>query len=259
MPSSKQNLLAQRARSDTKLDDFLLSGGLQLRVSLNDGTYSAVTPSRNLSFSLPYPLDFSWSKAFPKPPKPSNEEMRVQAVKKLNIRKNDAALCENKRFERLCDMACAAMSASYAQINLIDHEKSYSIQSRGFRPAVRIIPREESAGAHTLMYNEPLVIGDLRNDSRFSHHRICKDDDVRFFASFQICGPDRLVIGTFDIAHTLAKTGVSDATIEIVNKITRFIAEEIFKTCGGNSSGTECVFSTSNPLGGCGNTGSESF
>lgn len=126
----------------------------------------------------------SWTHSWPKPPVPSNEAQRLQALLALQILDTEP----EKPFDMICDLAKARLACPMAAVSFMDEHRQWFKASVGL--SHKMIPRKIAFCAYTIVQKEPIVVLDTLADSRFDHNPLVQGAaDVRFYASAPILDP----------------------------------------------------------------------
>ena len=123
------------------------------------------------------------------------ETQRLAALHALEILDTDP----EERFDRIARLATVVFSVPIALITLIDADRQWNKSCVGLD--VKEWPRPVSLCSRAIASDEPLVIGDLRADPRFSGHPLAVEGSpVRFYASQPVHAPGGEPVGTLCIA-----------------------------------------------------------
>jgi diguanylate cyclase (GGDEF)-like protein len=119
------------------------------------------------------------------------EERRLAAVHALNLLDSE----REERFDRITRLAQRVFGAQGAQVNLLDEERTWFKSSEGF--GGESVPRAESFCSHAILDVATTVVGDAREDIRFSDNpHVIPEDGVRFYAGHPIQAPGGEPVGT---------------------------------------------------------------
>lgn len=127
-----------------------------------------------------------WSPA----PPPADEAERLAALAAYDIL--DTA--PEEAFDRVVRLASAVYEADLAYVAFIDATHQWVKAAIGALP--RVMPRKRSICDAIVSTGEPLIIGDLRSDSRMVGHPIAGQLEHRFYAGAPLKTPDGHVLGT---------------------------------------------------------------
>ncbi|MGN6781651.1 MAG: sensor histidine kinase [Marmoricola sp.] len=106
----------------------------------------------------------------------------------------------------LVEVAAMVAHVPMATINLITDVAQHQIATFGFDAS--ICSREDSMCNLVLHERAPVVVPDASKDPRFADNPFVTGvlGDVRFYASYQLCSPDGVVIGTLCVFDTAPRT-----------------------------------------------------
>jgi two-component sensor histidine kinase len=126
------------------------------------------------------------------PPVPDSEQQRLEALRELDVLDTPPEY----RFDRLTRIAARAIGTRFSEINLIDEDRQWSKSLYGTREPET--DRKLSFCAHAIYNDEPTVITDTLQDSRFRDHPLVKKfPSIRFYMSVPLESPDGHTIGSF--------------------------------------------------------------
>lgn len=122
---------------------------------------------------------------------PENEAKRLDVLAACNIMDTG----RDDRFDRLTRLAVRFYHADAAFIGLVDADFQWmkSVNSEEIAP---FIARRDSVCNLIIQSGEPLIVGDLKTDSRLDGHPIVPRLTVRFYAGVPLIVPPDLVIGS---------------------------------------------------------------
>lgn len=127
-----------------------------------------------------------WSPA----PPPADEAERLAALAAYDIL--DTA--PEEAFDRVVRLASAFYDADLAYVAFIDATHQWIKAAIGTLP--QVLPRKRSICDAIVSTGEPLIIGDLQNDSRMVGHPILGQLEHRFYAGAPLKTPDGHILGT---------------------------------------------------------------
>lgn len=152
-----------------------------------------------------------------------SEDRRQASLDRLNI----VGTAPEPRFDQIVARAQRLFSTEFAAFNLIDRDRRWSkshIGPHGSEIAPDGVRSQEFCNV-TLHAHGGLVIGDLRQDSRFRDHPgVTGEPRVRFYAGYPIEAPDGQRIGTLCVYGTKprALNGLEEAMLrELATKVER--------------------------------------
>jgi diguanylate cyclase (GGDEF)-like protein len=119
------------------------------------------------------------------------EARRLAALHALKILDTDP----EERFDRITRLAQRLFDTPMATFTLVDEDRQWFKSEVGME--AKEDPREVSFCAHTVADNEPLVVGDAREDPRFADNpRVLENPHIRFYAGQPVTAPGGEAIGT---------------------------------------------------------------
>ena len=127
-----------------------------------------------------------WSPAQP----PANESERLAALAVYDI----LDTTPEEAFDRVVRLASAVYDADLAYVAFIDGTHQWVKAAIGALP--QVLPRRRSICDAIVSTGEPLIIGDLRKDTRMAGHPIVDQLEHRFYAGAPLKTPDGHVLGT---------------------------------------------------------------
>jgi PAS domain S-box-containing protein len=124
-------------------------------------------------------------------PKPIDESKRLELLRSLQIL--DSGFEE--RFDRVTRLVSRTLSVPISAISLVDDKRQWFKAVHGL--SVRETPREYAFCAHAILAQEPLVVPNALEDSRFRNNPlVLGTPGIRFYAGIPLVSPDKLAIGT---------------------------------------------------------------
>ncbi|MCF8408968.1 MAG: PAS domain S-box protein [Crocinitomicaceae bacterium] len=126
------------------------------------------------------------------PPIPQNEDNRLAALKSYGLLDS----IEEKEFDDITALAAQICETPIALISLIDEDRQWFKAKVGLE--ISETSREISFCAHTINNpNEPLVVEDAQQDSRFSDNPlVVGQSEIRFYAGIPLVDSDGFALGT---------------------------------------------------------------
>lgn len=136
-----------------------------------------------------------------KPDTPQEEEVRLKALRALNIL--DTA--PDERFDRLTRMAKYMFDVPIALVSLVDKDRQWFKSSIGLD--VSETPREISFCGHAILQNDVMVVPDATLDKRFFDNPLVTGEPyIRFYAGCPIRLEDGSAMGTLCIIDRKPRT-----------------------------------------------------
>lgn len=131
------------------------------------------------------------------PPKPSNEEARLEALRSYEILDTSA----EQEFDDLARIASTICDTKVALVTLVDDDRQWFKASLGVD--FLETSREYAFCAYTILGNEPLVVEDATADARFRDNPMVVDDPgIRFYAGAPLTTSDGFGLGSLCVIDT---------------------------------------------------------
>lgn len=129
-----------------------------------------------------------------RPGKPVDEEMRIEALRSLDILDTPA----EERFDRLTRLARRLFDVPIALVSLIDHNRQWFKSAAGLD--VRETDRDLAFCAHAIHGDEVFIVPDAQQDARFADNPLVSGPPhIGFYAGCPITDMDQRKMGTFCI------------------------------------------------------------
>jgi tetratricopeptide (TPR) repeat protein len=134
------------------------------------------------------------------PPIPNNELARLAALKQYQIL--DTA--PEKVFDDFTFLAAQICRTPIALISFVDGDRQWFKSKVGVD--VDCTPRDVAFCAYTIMQQQPLVVPNALNDSRFADNPlVAQAPEVRFYAGAPLITPEGYGIGTLCVVDTVPR------------------------------------------------------
>lgn len=128
-------------------------------------------------------------------------------------------------FDRVTRLAQAMLQAPVAMISLIDDTRQWVKSGQGC--SIREIPRDTSICAHAIEGNEPLLVPDLHEDSRFENNPLVAGNPaIRFYAGVPLTASGGYKVGTLSVADFKPRS-VGPGTIAHLQDLARLTIDLI--------------------------------
>lgn len=145
--------------------------------------------------------------------KPPNERERIARVRALNVL--DPALAQH--LQSVVQVACEISGCSTSLVSFIENEREFVAACAGISLSEQA--RKDSICSETILSDEPLIISDVRKESRFSHDLLFRPPHTfSFYAGFPLITQDSLVIGALSVADSAVRN-LSDAQVRALQML----------------------------------------
>lgn len=132
-----------------------------------------------------------------KPDIPQDEEVRIKALRSLNVLDTPS----EERFDRLTRLAKRMFNVPIALVSLVDENRQWFKSCIGLD--VSETPRDISFCGHAILGNEIFIIPDAAKDERFSDNPLVLNEPyIRFYAGCPLRYLDGSMLGTLCIIDT---------------------------------------------------------
>ncbi len=131
------------------------------------------------------------------PPKPANEDDRLQALRELEILDTPP----EERFDRLTRLARDMFDAPIALVSIVDGTRQWFKSAQGLEATET--SREVSFCGHAIMSDEVMVVPDATADARFADNPlVLADPSIRFYAGAPLSAENGQHVGTLCVIDT---------------------------------------------------------
>ena len=159
-----------------------------------------------------------------KPPKPLNEQTRLDTLKALNILDS----IPEERFDRITRLAKRIFNVPIALISLIDEDRQWFLSSIGLD--IKETPRDISFCAHAILDDNFFSVSDTTLDSRFNDNpMVTGSPNIRFYAAYPISAHNGSKLGTICLLDN-APRHFSEEDKQLLNDLVRMVEKEINAT-----------------------------
>ena len=125
------------------------------------------------------------------PPAPSNEQERVEALRRYQILDTQS----EESFNRLTELASIICQTPISTISLIDADRLWNKSKVGLD--VEEAPRDLAFCQYTILQNELFVVEDTEQDERFRQSPfVTQEPYIRFYAGYPLTDPDGYALGS---------------------------------------------------------------
>lgn len=124
-------------------------------------------------------------------PIPANESQRLESLYQYDLLDTSPEV----DYDRVSHIASQLCQTPIAMVSLIDRERQWVKSSYGI--TIENIPREISLCAHTILYEQPLVIEDTGQDGRFvDNPAVTNPPHIVFYTGIPLMSSDGFAIGS---------------------------------------------------------------
>ena len=153
--------------------------------------------------------------------KPTNEQQRLAALKKLHILETPV----EERFERITRIVCKSLNVPICAVSLIDDERQWFKSIQGLE--VSETAREVSFCGHTILGSGPFIVEDALKDNRFHDNPlVLNDPNIRFYAGVPIELDDNMRVGTLCAIDNQPRT-ISQEEIDLLKDLASLVRAEL--------------------------------
>ena len=144
---------------------------------------------------------------------PANERERLQALAEYEILDTS----EEPLYDAFTQLAREATGTSISVITLVDSDRAWAKSHLGI--SGREGSREESFCGHVVESGTAMVVGDARDDGRFSDNpNVTGEPFIRFYAGVPLTNPEGCTIGTLCVIDTIPKT-LSASQLHVLERL----------------------------------------
>jgi len=155
------------------------------------------------------------------PPMPSNERQRLATLRSLKLLDTPA----EERFDRITRLARRLFDVPIALVSLVDADRQWFKSNQGMD--VCESPRGASFCGHTILREDPLVVGDAFEDERFRDNPLVTGDpNIRFYAGYPLSAPDGSKLGSLCLIDRRPRT-ISAEDLATLRELGRMIESEL--------------------------------
>ncbi len=118
------------------------------------------------------------------------EKSRIEALRQYRILDTD----REQEFDDLIELAATICQVPMATITLVEENRQWFKASIGME--CRETPRDISFCTHTILGQEPMIIRDARQDTRFANSPLVRNQPgIRFYAGFPLLTQEKQALG----------------------------------------------------------------
>lgn len=160
-----------------------------------------------------------------KPNLPSDENLRVAALHRLNILDTGA----EERFDRITRIVQQHFDCAVTLINLIDEQRQWFKSRQGM--LIEATSRDASFCGHTILAEDILAVPDTLTDDRFVDNPWVVDTPhIRSYAGTPLHAPHGERVGTLCIMDTHVQH-LSDSQARLLRDLADIVESELSRTC----------------------------
>lgn len=156
-----------------------------------------------------------------KPPIPSNEGLRLETLRALNLLDTPP----EERFDRLTRMAKRIFGMSMALVTFVDQKRQWFKSADGM--PVRETSRDVSFCAYAILSDSGMVVFNALDDQRFADNPLVTGGpQIRFYAGWPLIAQNGCVLGTFCVLDPQPKD-FSPADLRMLGDLASLVEQEI--------------------------------
>jgi len=139
------------------------------------------------------------------PAKPGNEEMRMAALRSLDI----LYTASEERFDRITRLAAHMLGTPIALVSLVTDNSQWLKSTQGLN--ITETPRDVSFCGHAILGEHTLVVENAAEDPRFSDNPLVTGDpNIRFYAGHPLRTADGSQVGTLCVIDQVPRKLTND-------------------------------------------------
>lgn len=157
------------------------------------------------------------------PPKPKDEDKRLQALRALLILDTPP----EERFNRITQFAAFEFDMPIALVILVDDERQWCKSAAGIEFCSS--SRDISFCGHTILQDEIMVVEDATQDKRFfDNPLVLGEPHIRFYAGAQLTLPTGEKVGSFCIIDRKPRT-LDESDLKILSTLRQMVVSELME------------------------------
>ena len=164
-------------------------------------------------------------KDFSPAPIPSNENRRLEAVRKTGV----MDVANEELFLIYTELAKEISNMPVSYSGLIDEERQYMLCHIGLpEDGTDSAPRENTFCQFALNSTDPIIVEDCSKDHRFKYHPVVTGDPfVKFYGGFPLVTQGGLILGTLCVVDTELGAKLDENQITLIQKLAARLAHQL--------------------------------
>ena len=164
-------------------------------------------------------------KDFSPAPIPSNENRRLEAVRKTGV----MDVANEELFLIYTELAKEISNMPVSYTGLIDEERQYMLCHIGLpEDGTDSAPRENTFCQFALNSTDPIIVEDCSKDHRFKFHPVVTGDPfVKFYGGFPLVTQGGLILGTLCVVDTELGAKLDENQIALIQKLAARLAHQL--------------------------------
>ena len=164
-------------------------------------------------------------KDFSPAPIPSNENRRLEAVRKTGV----MDVANEELFLIYTELAKEISNMPVSYTGLIDEERQYMLCHIGLpEDGTDSAPRENTFCQFALNSTDPIIVEDCSKDHRFKFHPVVTGDPfVKFYGGFPLVTQGGLILGTLCVVDTELGAKLDENQITLIQKLAARLAHQL--------------------------------
>ena len=158
-------------------------------------------------------------------PIPSNENRRLEAVRKTGV----MDVAREELFLIYTELAKEISNMPVSYTGLIDEERQYMLCHVGLpEDGPDSAPRERTFCQFALNSTDPIIVEDCSKDERFKNHPVVTGNPfVKFYGGFPLVTQGGLILGTLCVVDTELGKKLDENQITLIQKLAARLAHQL--------------------------------
>jgi hypothetical protein len=157
-------------------------------------------------------------------PIPSNENRRLEAVRKTGV----MDVAREELFLIYTELAKEISNMPVSYTGLIDEKRQYMLCHIGLPEDRPESPRERTFCQFALNSTDPIIVEDCSKDERFKNHPVVTGDPyVKFYGGFPLVTQGGLILGTLCVVDTELGKKLDNNQIKLIQKLAARLAHQL--------------------------------